>query len=66
MAGKSFTNFTVPANSLERWVWFLKDQICALIQQFAVISQATATSDIHVESMCMDFDNDQSGNNCIS
>ena len=29
-----------------------------------VISQATATSDI--VSMCMDFDNDQPGDNCIS
>ena len=30
MAGKSFTNFTVPANSLERWVWFSNQQILCI------------------------------------
>ena len=43
---------------------FETNKFCALIQQFAVISQVTATSDI--VSMCMDFDNDQPGDNRIS
>ena len=62
VAGKSFTNSAVPANLLKDGFGFKNNKIWAFYQ-FAVILQATATSD--TVSMCMDFANDQPGDNCI-